>query len=108
MEIGFTARRERDGVGYSYMPSVRGILVVAVPWGRRDRQADRCEVLAALGAGGTLINLARGSVVDEPAPTAMPNVVLYTHHASGTVETRDGMAGLVNENLRPTSPDFPP
>ena len=79
-----------------------------------------------LGPKGTLINIARGSVVDEPALIealktggiagagldvfasepdanqaliAMDNVVLYPHHASGTVETRDAMAQLVVVNL---------
>ena len=72
-------------------------------------------VLAALGPDGTLVNIARGTVVDEPALiealqsgalgvagldvylnepdpdpafAALGNVVLYPHHASGTLETR--------------------
>jgi lactate dehydrogenase-like 2-hydroxyacid dehydrogenase len=40
---------------------------------------------------------------NEPQPNpelvALPNVVLYPHHASGTVETRDAMSQLVVDNL---------
>ena len=84
------------------------------------------DVLKALGPTGTLINVARGSVVNEadliealstgklgsagldvfynepnpdPRLTGLPNVTLYPHHASGTVETRDAMAQLVVDNL---------
>jgi lactate dehydrogenase-like 2-hydroxyacid dehydrogenase len=133
VEIGYTARRERDGVDYRCLPSVQAlaewsdILVVAVPGGDDTDGLIDAEVLDALGPEGTLINIARGSVVDEPALvealrsgglgsagldvfrneptpdpalTSLPNVVLYPHHASGTVETRDAMAALVNDNLR--------
>jgi lactate dehydrogenase-like 2-hydroxyacid dehydrogenase len=83
-------------------------------------------VLEALGPEGWLVNVARGSVCDEPAlvealvngrirgaaldvfvdepnvPAALlelDNVVLQPHAASGTVETRDAMAQLVVDNL---------
>ena len=35
----------------------------------------------------------------DPRLTSLPNVTLYPHHASGTVETRDAMAQLVVDNL---------
>ena len=83
-------------------------------------------MLAALGPDGTLVNVARGTVVDEPALiaalrsgalgsagldvylnepdpdpafAALGNVVLYPHHASGTLETRDRMAQMTLDNL---------
>ncbi len=132
LEIGYMARSDKC-VGYRYHSSLvalaewADILVVAVPGGEgTDRLVD-ARVIAALGPAGTLVNISRGSVVDEaaltsalasgalasagldvflnepnpdPALTALPNVVLYPHHASGTVETRDAMAALVNDNLR--------
>lgn len=103
------------------------ILVVVVPGSTETDGMIDAQVLDALGPDGTFINVARGSVVDEtaliaalkegrianaaldvfwdePNPNAeltqLPNVVLSPHHASGTTETRDAMAGLVNDNLR--------
>ena len=83
-------------------------------------------MLDALGPRGTLVNIARGSVVDEPALIAalqdgriasagldvfadeprvpealwaLPNVVLTPHVASATGETRQAMADLMLANL---------
>ena len=139
LEIGYTARSEKPS-GYRYHPTLLGlagwsdILVVAVPGGSGTDRLIDSDVLRALGPAGTLVNIARGSVVDEPALvaalasrtiasaaldvflnepnpdpalTASPNVVLYPHHASGTVETRDAMAALVNDNLRAFFADRP-
>jgi lactate dehydrogenase-like 2-hydroxyacid dehydrogenase len=101
-------------------------LIVIVAGGEGTRGLISADVLAALGPDGLLVNVARGSVVDEPALiaalssgalgraaldvfasepnadprlTSLPNVTLYPHHASGTVETRDAMAQLVVDNL---------
>lgn len=131
LEIGYTARSAKD-VPYTRHDTPRDlaawadILIVAVPGGASTEGMIDAEVLTALGAEGTLVNIARGSVIDEaaliaaltdgrlgsaaldvfvneptpdPALVAAPNVVLHPHHASGTVETRDAMARLVNENL---------
>jgi lactate dehydrogenase-like 2-hydroxyacid dehydrogenase len=102
------------------------VLIAITPGGPETRGLISAQVIDALGPEGTFVNVSRGSVVDEPAliaalqegrlgaagldvfatePTpdpafaTLPNVVLYPHHASGTVETRDAMAQLVVDNL---------
>ncbi|WP_375691217.1 2-hydroxyacid dehydrogenase [Pseudooceanicola sp. LIPI14-2-Ac024] len=131
MEIGYCSRAPKT-VDFAYhaapiaLAGWADILVACLPGGAATRHVIDAGVLAALGPAGALINVARGSVVDEtaliealetgtiatagldvfasePAPdprlTALPNVTLYPHHASGTVATRDRMAELVVENL---------
>ena len=102
------------------------MLVVAAAGGSGTQRLVSREVIDALGADGYLINIARGSVVDEDAlvealmagrlagagldvfvdepnvPEAlltMDNVVLLPHVASGTVETRAAMEELTLRNL---------
>jgi lactate dehydrogenase-like 2-hydroxyacid dehydrogenase len=102
-------------------------LVVIVPGGAATRHLIDAAVLDALGADGFLVNVARGSVVDEPAlvralqekriagagldvfenePNVpaelmqLDNVVLLPHVASATHETRAAMAQRVFDNLR--------
>jgi lactate dehydrogenase-like 2-hydroxyacid dehydrogenase len=130
--ISYHSRREVPGTSYRYAPSpvelaaAVDILVVATSGGAgTTRLVDR-PVLEALGSEGYLINIARGSVVDEDAlvdlltsgglagagldvfaaeprvPEALlglDNVVLLPHLASGTVETREAMERLTLENL---------
>ncbi|GGY59732.1 2-hydroxyacid dehydrogenase [Pseudoduganella albidiflava] len=101
-------------------------LVVCAPGGAATRATVDAAVLDALGPEGTLVNIARGSLVDEPALadaladgrlgaaaldvfadepsvpaalTALPNVVLTPHVGSLTVETRHAMGQLVVDNL---------
>lgn len=101
-------------------------LVVTVSGGPATRGLVDAEVLGALGPRGFLVNVARGSVADEPAlvkalveggiagaaldvfanePHVPPelfgldNVVLLPHIASGTHETREAMGDLALRNL---------
>ena len=132
MPIAYTARSERPGSGFAYFSSVRALaaevdfLVVITPGGDGTRHLIDAEVLQALGPTGYLINVARGSVVDEAALVAalsagtiagagldvfanephvpealwtLPNVVLTPHMASATVQTRQAMADLALANM---------
>lgn len=102
------------------------VLIVTVSGGPQTQHIINAEVLAALGSNGVLINVSRGTTVDEGAllealttktiaaagldvfknePNIddrffhLSNVVLQPHHSSGTVETRKAMGKLVRENL---------
>ena len=102
------------------------VLICITPGGPSTNKLVNAEVMRALGAGGTLINVSRGSVVDEAAliealqsgalgwagldvfedeprvPQALrelPNVVLLPHAGSATVETRAAMGDLTVDNL---------
>lgn len=101
-------------------------LIVVLPGAASTRHIVDAEVLAALGPEGTLINVARGSVVDEdaliaalqsgglraagldvfeneprirPEFSALDNTVLLPHVGSATIETRNAMGNLVVDNL---------
>ncbi len=131
MKIGYHGRAAQ-AVSYTYYPTLLDMakavdfLVVACPGGPATKNMVSAEVLAALGAKGKIINIARGSIIDEPAMIAalqagtlggagldvfanepnvpaalmsMDNVVLFPHVGSATKETRQGMADLVLANL---------
>ena len=133
MRIAYTGRTRQEGVAYAYYPSARALaeavdfLVVITPGGEATRHLIDREVLAALGSRGFLVNVARGSVVDQEAliaalregaiagaaldvfehepqvPAALrelDNVVLTPHMASATHETRQAMADLAVANLQ--------
>ncbi|MHB2080375.1 2-hydroxyacid dehydrogenase [Pseudomonas asiatica] len=109
------------------LATVSDYLVVIVPGGSQTQHLINKDVLAAIGRDSYLINVSRGSVVDEKALiaslqageiagaaldvfdnepfvpvelTAMENVVLTPHLGSSTHETRQAMADLVLANLR--------
>ncbi|CAE6787402.1 2-ketogluconate reductase [Paraburkholderia domus] len=73
MEIGYHNRKPREGSSLRYFDSVRGLaqwcdfLVVATPGGAGTRHLIGAEVLEALGSGGFVVNVSRGSVVDTAA-----------------------------------------
>lgn len=133
MAIAYTARSAKAELAYTFYPTAQALaaqvdfLVVITPGGAGTRHMINAEVLKALGPEGYLINVARGSVVDEaalvdalqqgviagaaldvfekePHPTealwSMDNVVLTPHMASATVQTRHAMAKLAVDNLR--------
>ena len=133
MSIAYTTRTARSDMPYRYFPSVLALaaevdfLMVITPGGAATKGLISTEVLKALGPQGYLINVARGSVVDQTAlikalqdgviagaaldvfedePNvpealrAMDNVVLTPHIASATWQTRHAMADLAFGNLQ--------
>lgn len=132
LNVEWHSRRQRPEISWRWRESpvalaaACDILVVVAPGGEATRNMVNADVLAALGPRGVLINVARGSVVDEPAliaalqngviaaagldvfaaephvPAAliaMDNVVLLPHVGSATVNTRNAMSQLVVDNL---------
>ncbi|MCG7371594.1 2-hydroxyacid dehydrogenase [Pseudomonas luteola] len=132
MNVAYYGRHQQADVPYRYEPDLKALasqsdfLVLAVPGGNATHHLIGTDVLQALGKDGFLINIARGSVVDEAALVSalqqgviagagldvfahepevpqplleMDNVVLTPHLGSGTHETRQAMADLVLENL---------
>jgi lactate dehydrogenase-like 2-hydroxyacid dehydrogenase len=131
--ISYHNRRPASGVDYTYVDSLEALaadsdaLIIAAAGGTESAKLITADILKALGPEGYLINIARGSVVDEDAlvdalesgaiagagldvfadeprvPEAlleMDNVVLLPHLGSGTRETRQAMAALTLANLR--------
>ena len=132
MSIAYTARSAKPALPFAYHPSARELaaasdfLVVITPGGAGTRKLIDAAVLDALGPQGYLINVARGSVVDEQALIAalqqgriagaaldvfeaephvpealraLDNVVLVPHIGSATRATRQAMADLARDNL---------
>ncbi|KWX23219.1 hydroxyacid dehydrogenase [Mycolicibacterium wolinskyi] len=130
--ISYHNRNERTDSPYEYVASPVelarqvDVLVIAAAGGNATRNLVDRDVLDALGPNGYLVNIARGSVVDEdalvealadgrlagagldvfvdepnvPEPLlTMDNVVLLPHVGSGTVETRAAMEALTLANL---------
>ena len=133
MRIAYTGREAKADVPYTFYKTATALaaevdyLVVAVPGGDGTKNLIGASVLQALGPKGYLINIARGSVVDQPVlvqalkgkaiagaaldvfwdePIVDPelrrlsNVVLTPHIASATDETRQAMAALTLDNLQ--------
>jgi lactate dehydrogenase-like 2-hydroxyacid dehydrogenase len=131
MHVAYTGRSAQD-VPYRFIADLKALaaavdfLVVACPGGAATKNLVNADVLAALGKKGTIVNIARGSIIDEPALVAalaagtikaagldvfvdepnipapllaMDNVVLLPHVGSATHETRKGMGDLCKANL---------
>lgn len=132
-EIAYHGRHEQRDQPYRYyadlveMARDSDIVIVICPGGAATHGLVDRAVLDALGPQGVFVNVARGSVVDEPALVAalaegrlgaagldvfaeepkvpealltMENVVLQPHVGSATIETRTAMCQLVLDNLR--------
>ena len=130
--VVYHSRNPQQGVSYKYYPKLLDMardvdtLLVIVPGGAATANMINAEVLKALGPQGILINMARGSVVDEPAliealknrtiysagldvfarePNVpkelleMEHVVLFPHLGSSTEVTRAAMDQLVVDNI---------
>src|SRR5882757_7062582 len=107
--IVYHSRHAQPGVAYRHYPRLVDMardvdtLMVIVPGGAATQNMINAEVLDALGPRGILINMARGSVVDEPEVPKelleMDNIVLFPHLGSASEWTRTKMDQLVVDNL---------
>ena len=130
--VVYHSRKPQPSVKYKHYPKLIDMarevdtLLAIVPGGAATQNMINKEVLEALGPRGILINMARGSVVDEPALiealrnktilsagldvyvkepevppelVAMDHIVLFPHLGSGSVYTRKAMDQLVADNV---------
>ena len=140
MSIAYHDRIRFDDVGYTYCEDAVALardadfLVICAAADRQSHASVSRDVLDALGPDGILVNIARGSIVDEPVlldylathrirgaaldvfwnePSIDPRfhsldiVVLQPHRSSATVETRAAMGQLVRDNLQAFFKDLP-
>jgi lactate dehydrogenase-like 2-hydroxyacid dehydrogenase len=139
--VVYHTRKPRRDVSYLHCPSLIemaravDILMVIVPGGPGTQNLINAEVLDALGPDGILINIARGSVVDEPALIkalqdkrimaagldvfakepdvpqeliAMDKVVLFPHLGSASIYTREKMDQVIVDNIAAWAAGKPP
>jgi len=130
-EVGYFSRSRHD-VSYQYFPTLEAladwcsVLMVAVRAGADTQHAVNADILKRLGEDGTIVNISRGSVIDEAALvraltdktiasagldvydrephapdvlTALPNVVLTPHIGGHTLDSHVAMQGCVLANL---------
>lgn len=130
-EVGYFSRSKRD-MPYQYFPSLEAladwcsVLVIAVRAGPETHHVVNADILRRLGEDGHIVNIARGSVIDQPALiqaltektiagagldvyakephapdalTAFPNVVLTPHTGGHTLESHIAMQDCVMANL---------
>lgn len=131
-ELMYTARNAKPEVPWQFVPDIAtlaaacDVLILSAPGGEATHHIVTAEVLTALGPEGVLVNIARGSLVDEAALIAalsdgriagagldvfehepdvpralrhMAQVVLAPHQGSATDAGRAAMAALVLANL---------
>jgi hydroxypyruvate reductase len=130
-EVGYFSRSRHD-VPYQYLPSLEalaewcGVLMIAVRAGAETHHAVNAAILQKLGKDGYIVNISRGSVIDEPALVAalsdntiagagldvfekephapdvltrFANVVLTPHVGGHTIESHVAMQDCVIANL---------
>ena len=139
--VVYHSRNPAAGVSYQHYPNLMEMakavdtLIVITPGGASTLKMINAEVMAALGPRGVIVNMARGSVIDEAAlihalkcgvilaagldvfanePNvpdelrALQNVMLLPHIGSASVVTRNAMDQLVVDNLRSWFAGKPP
>jgi lactate dehydrogenase-like 2-hydroxyacid dehydrogenase len=132
MRVAYSGRSRREDAPYEWHPdpaslaAASDMLVVCASGGAGTKGLVDAGAIAALGPSGILVNVSRGTVVDEaalldalekggiaaagldvflnepridPRFLALENAVLQPHNSSGTRETRMAMAELVRDNL---------
>lgn len=133
LEISYFGRTRKDDAAYTFYDDLGAMaravdtLIVITPGTAETKNLINADILEALGANGVLINIARGSVVDETALIAalrnrtiaaagldvmwgepnidstlmtLDNCVLLPHVGSASVATRQAMGQLVIDNLK--------
>jgi lactate dehydrogenase-like 2-hydroxyacid dehydrogenase len=139
--VVYHSRNRQAGVAYKYYPKLLDMardvdtLMIIVPGGAATKNLINAEVLKSLGPQGIVINMARGSVVDEPALIEalknrtiysagldvvvdephvpqelidMDHIVLFPHLGSSTEVTRAAMDQLVVDNILAWAAGKPP
>ena len=132
MDLHYYARSEKDTPGWTYhadpvaLAEAVDYLVIAIVGGPDTEKFVSKEVIDALGPRGVVVNISRGTTVDEaalldaleqgriagagldvflgepdidPRFYALDNVVIQPHQGSGTVETRAAMGQLQRDNI---------
>lgn len=132
MQIAYFGPRKKADLAWRYYDNLVAmardvdILMISCPGGKETNQLVNAAVIEALGPEGYIVNIARGSVVEEPALVkalvekkiagagldvfadepnvpealwALDTVTLAPHIGSGTHETRQAMGDLMLQNL---------
>jgi lactate dehydrogenase-like 2-hydroxyacid dehydrogenase len=133
MPVLYHNRAPRSDVPYTYVPSLIDLarqvdfLVIAAPGGPETKHLIDAEVIDAVGPEGFIVNVGRGSVVDETALVAalqegrlggagldvyenepnvpaallaMPNVVLQPQQGGNTIDSFEAIVDLTVQNLK--------
>jgi len=141
LPIVYHSRKANPEVAFRHYPDLVAMardvdtLIVIIPGGPSTAKLVNAEVLAALGSNGVVVNVARGTVIDEQALIAalrdgvilsagldvfekepevpaeliaLPNCVLLPHVGSASTATRQAMAQLVVDNLTAFAKGEPP